>query len=726
MITYVRGPNPIWFFNNLTGMPLDDTYYAFFLTNDLPYVPSPVYQDPNGISPWSDPIEFQPSGGLPNNLYFNPTLVYRIEIRQGPDQTYPLIWLVQNYVPGEGGAGGSTITDPLTVAANLITDPNFSDLFFSSPYTYIQGTPGTYTLNVAPGWQLILTGAGTTVLTQGTLAGSSNTFGNPSYYLEVNNTGWTTAILTQTLSNNGALFANGAIAVAFTAQAVTTAQNITVNYVPNGTANSQTIVSAPVTTGGFVEYYGAVDLNPSTNTNTDGAGNVQIQFVLPGTGNVELTNIQVTGQSVPLSVNFTPPPRPTIPGSVPNYQELTYGQIVNAEFNIYRDSILNHPKDTILTGWNFALNPWQSAAKTVTNIAANQYTADQTIVLQEKYISSSGATGNNVAVGQAADTYNYGLQVNAVTANNQFALLQYIDASTIRPYWGQNLSAMVKALLVTTQSSMITFKMRLIYIAGTPSSTSDAYPIETWAAGQDPVFASGVTAIVPQNDPVYTLSAATPMLFPFNKFMLPASSNVNMTLGVLLYTTSNMSTTGPDSIIFNEISLVQNDFAILSNPETYDEVLRKCQFYYEKSYEPGVLPGANTGINQKSAPQFVVYDGSTYSNLYQKTFQLDFVQTKRAAPTVTLYDPAGDSGKVEVALLESGVTETAYGGSANANPFNQSVSGEWTPAIYLDRAIYTCANTTSSQITTGGAGSAAAQGDEGIIYYHYVANSRLG
>ena len=81
-MSFSRGENPIWFFNNLTGQPVDDTYYAFFLTNDLPYIPQMVYQDPNGLFPWSNPIEFQPSAGLPNNIYFSDA-VYRIEIRQG-------------------------------------------------------------------------------------------------------------------------------------------------------------------------------------------------------------------------------------------------------------------------------------------------------------------------------------------------------------------------------------------------------------------------------------------------------------------------------------------------------------------------------------------------------------------------------------------------------------------------------------------------------------------
>lgn len=712
-ITYIRGPNPIWFFNNLTGQILDDTYYAFFLTNDLPYIPQAVYQDPNGISPWADPIEFQPSGGLPNNLYFNPTEVYRIEIRQGPDQTSPLIWLVQNYVPGEGGSGGSTVSDQLTVAQNLITDPNFSDVYFTGTTTFTQASPGTYTVNVAPGWQLVLTGSGTTILTQGTFAGDSNTFGNPPYYLGVNNTGWTSAVLVQTLSNNGAIFANGAIAVAFTAQAVTTGQAVIVNYVPNGPANSQTIVSAPVTTGGFAQYYGAIDLNASLNTNADGAANVQIQFVLPGTGNVELTNIQVVGQSTPLSVNFVNPPSPTMQGSVPNYQELSYGQIVNGEFNVYRDSILNHPKDTFLVGWDFPLNPWQFTSPTPANVAANQYTADQTIIIQQNYVAN--AVGNNISVGRAPETNNLALIATAVTAHNQFGILQYVPASTNTPYFGQIVSSMVKAQLISSHSTTVKVKVRLLYLNNTPSSTSQTYPVATWTEGSDPVFAAGITAVIPDNDPVYTLSSLI-QSFPFNNISLPNLVVTPQTLGIFVYTIGNMNQTATaDAIIFNDVSLTQNRFAIQSNPKTADQVLKECQYFYEKSYQPSDQPGTNTQVNMITAPQPT--NGGT--NLYVNSIEVQYKQTKVQTPTMTIYSQDGTINTIKLIIFKDGSTATASGGSPNTNPFNAPIA-DWAVDPYIDRALLVSQGTTNVQIT------ATTSLNEGFAQFHYTLNARLG
>ena len=378
MTTFVRAANPIWWLPDLTGVSLNDEYYAFFLTNTFPYVPQAVYQDSAGSNPWPSPLQFSPAGTLPDNLYFDPTLVYRLEVRHGNTQADALIWEINNLVPGSDG-GSSVIVDELTVAANLITNPQFADIDFQSPYTFTTVTSGTYTLDVGPGWELVLTGTGTTVLTQTAIAGSSNLAGNPPYYLDINNTGWTTAILRQRLENNGALFANGAIAVALTAAAVTNPETLTITYAPNnGTATNIFQKSIPV--GALIAYTAAVDLPASSNGSTGTSAYVDIDFVLPGTGKLQLTNLQIVGQSVNLSSGFD------VDTDIPAFRELSYEQVENDEFNVYRDPLLFKPIPSYLVGWDFPLNPAQLWGSTVSveSIGANTsyYAWDQTIVFQ--------------------------------------------------------------------------------------------------------------------------------------------------------------------------------------------------------------------------------------------------------------------------------------------------------------------------------------------------------
>lgn len=645
--------------NNLTGETLDDTYFAFFLFNTLPYLPQTVYQDPNGLIPWANPIEFQPSGGLPNNLYFPDGAVYRIEIRQGNNQSLsPLIWLVENYAPG--GTGDET-QDQLLTASNIITNPQFADVYFKDSLTLT--TAGTY--DIAPGWKLILTGTGSTTVTQTAEAGSpAEQFGNPPYYLTLNNSGWNAVQLVQQLDNNGAIFGGGAIAAYFLASATGSPQTVTVAYAPS-TGSGQNIVSTTVVTGGFNQYGSAIDLPDSTNTDEGLNAHVQIQFNMSGNSQLSFTNIQVVGQSSNLSdiTKFPATPSANNIGITPVFQEIPYERIVDQEFHVYRDSIIDEPKESLLAGWNFANNPWQFTTTASTNVATNKYTADQTVVIQQAYVTS--ATGNNVAVGRDTAANNYGFQVKAVTANNQFALLQYIDPTTIRGYWGGLVSCLVKAFITTGHATTVRFKMRLIYKSGLPNTIAQHDPINTWTAGGDPVAAAGYTLVAPPLDQSYTLSSATPTQFSFDGIQLPASDNDNMTLGLLVYTIDNMNQAATeDTITFDDISLIPNEFAMPTQSETFDDTLRRCQYYFEKSYNISTLPG--TATNTIGVSNTLTSDAvQTEMTGMDRAFKV----TKRKTPLTTWYNPnSGASGtlyNVTDTADTSAVSSTKYTGQFN-------------------------------------------------------------
>ena len=125
MALAVRGFNPIWFEVDLTAHPFDDTFYLFTLQNTIPYQPQTVWHDQNMNSPWTDPIQFLANGTLPIDIFFDPSLIYRLEFRQGPTQNDPLIYEVDNYqVNGSGG-----ITPPSAISfnsENQITNPPVS------------------------------------------------------------------------------------------------------------------------------------------------------------------------------------------------------------------------------------------------------------------------------------------------------------------------------------------------------------------------------------------------------------------------------------------------------------------------------------------------------------------------------------------------------------------------------------------------------------------------
>lgn len=721
MTQFVRAANPIWWIPDLTGFPLNDEYYAFFLTNDLPYVFQPVYQDPDGINPWNAPLQFQPAGTLPNNLYFDETKVYRIEIRHGNNSNDQLIYLIEDFVPGNTVTPSNT---NLLTAENMITNPQFADIYFTSPFTYTQGSSGSYSFEIGPGWRLDLQGAGSITLTQGALAGTNNEVGNPTYFLKLNAiSGWSSVKLVQRFSNNGAIFANGAAALTFTADANVSSQTIVIQYVPSvGVATDLfDAANGPITIGGFNAYGNAVDIPASTNTDPDGSAYVDIVFNIPIGSDLSFTNIQIVGQSTPLPGGFNPLT------DAPVYQELTYERIVDHEFHTYKESLLRQPKENLLTGWNFSLNPWQFRTTASSNVASNEYTADQSIIVQQNFVNT--ATGNNIAVGRGTAAQNYAYAATAVTPTNKFALIQYIDSSTIRPYWGKTLSALVNARIVTTHGTQPKFKMRLLARDTAIPLISQTEPIASWTPGSgsanEPVFALGwqpvgpPIGIFPLNNPEYTLTTVD-QNFAFEKFVLPAATSNDMFLAIVIYMTTELdSTATADTVLFNSVSLTHNDFAIEASTETFDETLRKCQFYFETSYNISTDIGTATfnGADQIISP--LDYNSGGNDQLPRRSFSLTCKTVKREIIGVSIAKPlfysafSGASNSVDLRIDKAGgaivsTSPTAFiGGWAIVGASKENIT--FRPLI-------------------GGAviSTPTDLNNEGLIFYQYIVDQRLG
>ncbi len=629
---FIRGANPIWFMANLTGQPLDDRYWAFFLNNVFPYAMDDdhrVWQDPAHTTPWSNPIEFQPSSGLPNNIYFDPSQTWRIEIRKGNTQADQLIYAINNYMPGSGTS--SVIENPLQFAQNLITNPQFADIYFTSPFTYTQTNPAEYIVPVGPGWDLVLTGAGTTILTQHAIDGASASPGNPPYSLEINNSLWTSAVLRQRLSNNGAIFAGGAVGVSFDGNAVISQETVSITYKTSFNAEVL-LITKSLPTGGLIAYKNAEDIPASSSSNVPPAAWVDININLPA-GRVVLTNIQVTGQSTQLSEGFTD-------NDAPSFQELTYEQVVNAEFHVYKNSIVINPKQNILVGWNFALNPYQFVDKAIAVVVPiTSYIADQTIFRQES--GSALVTGQEL--GPSA-----GLFIQGIVAkpDNRFAIIQYIDGASIKPYWGNILSCLVRAMYNGDNASTVRIKARLIYRTDLPPALANDEPITGWDANGDVTFKSGWTALTPTDDPNYLLGkifdtdqgVAVSPAYQFNGFNLPVSPDptTNLpTVGLVIYTTETSSVAGtPNGVLIDKVSLVPIEFGIDANPETFDECLRKCQFYYEYSYPPGSFPLPGTPIVEGSTSVRGLSGSPEIAG-----FDRPFKSTKRVTPTIQWFSP---------------------------------------------------------------------------------------
>lgn len=729
MANFIRAANPIWWIPDLTGFPLNDEYYAFFLTNTLPYVFQPVYQDPNGNNPWAAPLQFQPAGTLPNNLYFNELEVYRIEIRHGNTSQDPLIYLIEDFVPGNNV---NTSNTALLTAENMITNPQFADVYFVAPpgqtnptFTYTQAMGGTYSVNIGPGWRLVLEGSGSVTLTQFALDGiaSTNIVGDPNYYLRLNGiTGWTSVKLVQRFNNNGAIYTSGAIAIAFTAAASGSSFQMQVLYHPS-TGPAVPIFDAPIQVGALSEYKNAIDLDHSMNSDLDGSAFVDIEFVIPANSGSDLsiTNVQIVGQSVNLPANFN------VATDIPSYQQQTYERTVDQEFNNYKSWLFNKRIPSALVGWDFPLNPAQIfgnfGAVPAQPVGANKsyYAWDQTILFQS---ADSGITVSSPASGDLTLTA-------AVTT--QMAVIQYLDTTETRKLLASRMSVNIAATSTTASTNGIVCTCSLWYTTdatlpninstgGTPPNSSSL--VATLSTNGKPNSFNGTWVEVPrliQQDAIFTVESADSTRpseyhdYNFNDWDLQGIAAVN-TATYFAIVIGTASITAADSLHIHSIGLMPGDIATRPAPQTADEVLRECQYYYEKSYEIDIPVGAttNNGIIHQSCS--LLRSGGN-DHLSVKNFSYIFKNKKRtiASPqfSLTFWAPDGTLGAVNLNIHRGSDNTFVVGNNigivGNWSQYSLTTSG----FLYLQGSASSISNPQDDTL-------------DGSIFYHYLADCRLG
>lgn len=697
-MAFIRSYNPKWFFNDLTGEPLNDEYYAHFLTNTLPYIPQVVYRDPQGLTVWTGGVvQFEPSGGLPDNLYFDEELVYRIEIRHGISQSDPLIWEINNYVPEGSGnnPGSANITSD-----NQLSNPEFVEISFNGVLTSTSNA-----IEIAPGWEIVAIGSGSIVVTRLSVSGTDNIITNPAYIINVVTSGsWSSVILRQRLLNNAALFRgnstiDSAVAGSFIAKS-NGSDVISGMFYVDSDGNEFDIIPTAIMTGSYQKFSDAVALpNSPQNPDDSDDGYVDIYIRLPNIGDVNVSSFQLVKQILPIPVEYL--------------QESPARQRDHL-FHYYENSILIQPKESVLSGWDFPLNPWQFTpiANTTPSDSSGTpvqcaYAADQTIVYQQ-----GGASQVLIGRGSAANNYEY--VVTALGNDNRFALIQYIDAGTIRSYWNSILSSLVSARIVTSHSSTIRYKMRLIYRATLPSTIGAAEPILSWTGANTPVFSAGWTEIVPKNDPIYTFGDLQNA--SFDGFQLPASSADDMTLGIVIYTLDLMDETATaDAIYFNRISLVPNDFAIDCNVLTYDEMLRRCFYYFESSKNLATLL-TNSVAGGALLRQQYVNDAAGTADVYARSFGIEYNVAKRALPSNTIYSQDGTINTVSCFIRKAGAL------LATITP--PSIT-DWTASFVGNKGVQYLTST-ASVIGTFTPSGVTNFTTEAFISFHYSADARLG
>ncbi len=133
------------------------------------------------------------------------------------------------------------------------------------------------------------------------------------------------------------------------------------------------------------------------------------------------------------------------------------------------------------------------------------------------------------------------------------------------------------------------------------------------------------------------------------------------------------ATTGATMFITG-VQLEKGSTATSFDYRPYGTELQLCQRYYEKSYNIGTAPGAATFLGSKYGSSSVAASTTSYLS-----DGCPLKVTKRAIPTITVYDSNGTSGKVN---------REAFGVSSNSNSnaFTSQI-GESTFLVFSDTGV---------------------------------------
>lgn len=607
--------------------------------------------------------------------------------------------------------------DAVLTFNNEISNPQFSVVLFDTvdpTFVYTFTDPVLKVTPLAPNWDLVVSGTGacTVTVSQTTPIGSLNRVTNPGTLLNITSAGVTFLRLRQRLFGSPNLFGSGYLSGYFVAKTFSGAPvTVTMFYSQsNGSVINQPIVSGLLPTNGdYKEFTDNIFIPPSTSNQDFPDAYVDIEIDLPVTTNIEITSIQLssTGQ---LSV-------PTIA-----YDQMSQDRQIDYLFHYYKPQLAFKPIPSLLTGWDFNLNPAQFVGGSTQVIVPGgaAYIWDQTI---------GKSTVGNMSV--VRNTVTGGFQVTTAAATDSFYMLQYLTGAQAREIVGNNLAVNLSGFRTEAGGDVTA---RVYLYRGTAASTIPVLPttIGTMTAGgiftltaanwtliprQNMGQAQGVLPIVLTTD--YTTLNVDDDL-QFNGWEMTTSADIADTDKFAIVVTFQCPTIAT-VITVDSIGLMAGDIATRPAHQTRDEVIRECQYYFEKSTNNSIYPNAGAGtlsgnllINQ----HVYAATASTYG-ISPRSFSVQYMTRKRitvAAPVIY----SATSGTINTVNLQ-GYYANTVDISANVAIANWNVADSGERGFCFTAADNSATLATSPVIAAFDLDNAAA-----FIIFNYTADARLG
>jgi hypothetical protein len=718
------GPLEEAFLNKDSGLPLAGGTITFYRDSSR-ITPKPVYQltgsPPNyQYVPLPNPLTLSAIGTVQNSGGDNEVIYYYPWLDDGltPDLYYVVVrdsngveQLTREAWPNAAVSGGGSGTDSLPVQ-NQISNPQFTEIFINDVPTLTPSTT-TYTVSgselefdCAPNWTFIINGTGNVVVERLALTGSLAAQTNPPYALKVSvDNGISSCYLRQRFSSNSGLWTSTASNALFLSLGILVKNIINADteirmfYQASNGSQATTpleLMAKEIPQLSDYTYYTAsspqIPVSTDTFSGEDGYVDIYISFE-PGSL-VAISSVQV----VP-AVNVGSAPILPYDIASANRAEALMG-------DYYIPRLNSSPTSSLLVGWDFPLNPAQLGDAQTANTTCD-YKWDQTICFTS---SSTASITRNSSTG--------GISLNPAAANQSMYLLQYLSASEVKELIYTRLSSNISAWLGSGGGQVSIF----VNLYRAPTAT--AIPIlpsrlvDLSSTGELSNIAAGWTEI-PRSGlgrARSALSTDSPTVdndIQFTGWEIVDSGQIADTDKFAIVVT--VAWTDITEININSISLNKGDLPARPAALTKSDVLSQCQYYYEKSYNAGVNPGANTLSGVMSFQLFAEPAGGANSYILARTFSFRYNTPKRVTPGLAIYSPSGAASNLLV--------REYYQGS-QLNTANFVVLDWWELFSNGHKGVTLRAVATTFMFQQIGGGWDGTS--EAIAFLHYVADCRLG
>ena len=653
----IAGPLNQYFVDKTTALPLAGGKIFFFKDTDRT-TPKPIFEltgtPPNySFTALPNPVVLSSVGTIVNSSntqvlpYYNPfdsdgnVELYFIvcEDANGNEQWTREAW--------PNITSGNNPTDLPFSIVNQMSNPQFTRTFLQESIAEVitVTAAATQEFPIAPDWSFIISGTGTVTVTQLPIAGNQNIETSPPYVLDIQvGTGITECLLRQRFDVNSGLWASTQDQDVFLAGKVLVTNNdattlgMTVSYEPSEGGSPITIISDQFTSLAFSLLTGvtADPIPQSADTKTGANGFIDIFATIPVSSSIKISSFQI----VPVftandDVGF-------------DFASANRAQALMGDYFIPR--LEKRREGSYLVGWDFPLNPAQfggfatppSSNGTITATAA--YLWDQTIAVRRTA---------DVSVIRSALTD--GIEFTTSTSDEIFYVMQYLDGTQVKEMFYNRLSVNVNGF--TTDES--TVKGRVFLFRGKSSAAFPVLPLDLGILNFDGTFTLTETDWFdyPRGDreaPVFNLKTTDTsddiledVDYGFNGWQITDAADLDDTDKFAILVTFSVPVSGTKTTI-NSISVVPGDLPTRPSLEANEEVLDKCQFYYEKSWESPtpVATDITTAVFMQKVDITAMMSGTgiiPIDVIFSRPIHLDFLTEKRlSVPTIELFGPSGN------------------------------------------------------------------------------------